>query len=70
MKATKEQKRKEAEERNAKWASLTYEEQLTQINTLFGVDRGATKQREKIAKLVAIRDQVQKENTKKTKKKK
>jgi len=58
MNATrKEQKQKEAQERNEKWAALSYEEQLNQINTLFGVDRGATKQRAKIAKLMAIRDE-------------
>ncbi len=65
MKANKEQKRKEAEERNAKWASLSYEEQLSQINNLFGVDRGATKQRAKIKKLQALKKQQELQNKKK-----
>jgi len=65
MNATrKEQKRKEAVERNAKWAALSYEEQLQQINDLFGVDRGATKQRAKIAKLMKLRDEQSKPKSK------
>jgi len=70
MKASKEQKRKEAEERNAKWAALSYEEQLEHINSVFGVDRGATKQRAKIAKLMKLRDEKQKQNQKTKKAKK
>ena len=56
MKVTKEQKRKEAEERNSKWASLTHEQQLKHLDELFGKDQGATKQRLKIKEKIKIRD--------------
>lgn len=56
MKATKEQKRREAEERNAAWAVLTFEQQLESLDRAFGVGKGATKQRAKIAKKIELRD--------------
>ena len=56
MKAHKEQKRKEAEERNSKWAALTYEDQISYLDKTFGLGRGAAKQRIKIAHQIAFRD--------------
>lgn len=53
----KEQKRNEAIARNEKWASLTFEQQLESLNTTFGKDKGATKQRAKIAAKILKRDE-------------
>ena len=49
-------KRAEAEERNAKWAALTFEAQIAQLDKTFGKGKGATKQRLKIAEKIKIRD--------------
>lgn len=46
----KETKRKEAETRNGKWASLTFQQQLDSLDATFGKDQGASKQRAKILK--------------------
>ena len=56
MKATKEQKRREAEERNAAWAALTFEQQLESLDRAFGEGKGATKQRVKIHEKIQLRD--------------
>jgi len=53
----KEQKRNEAIARNEKWAALTFEQQLESLDKTFGKDKGATKQRLKIAKKIAKRDE-------------
>jgi len=50
MNANKERKRKEAEARNTKWASYSYTEQIQMLDDTFGVGKGASKQRAKIAK--------------------
>lgn len=50
MKRNQEKKRKEALERNAKWASLSLVEQLKVLDYRLGVGEGAKKQRAKIAK--------------------
>lgn len=54
MKASKDQKRREAEQRNAKWAALSFDEQIAYLDKLFGKDQGAAKQRAKIAKRMEI----------------
>jgi len=52
----KELKRAQAEERNAIWSALSFEEQLNQLDITFGKDKGAAKQRLKIAKKIQLRD--------------
>ena len=54
MKVGKEQKRREAEERNAKWAALSFDKQIAYLDKMFGKDKGAAKQRLKIAKQIEI----------------
>lgn len=54
MKASKEQRRHAAEERNAKWAALSYKEQIAYLDKMFGKDKGAAKQRLKIAKQIEV----------------
>lgn len=49
-------KREEAEKRNAAWQALSFEQQLEQLDKLFGKGKGATKQRAKIALKIAQRD--------------
>jgi len=44
----KEQKQKEAIERNEKWAALSFQAQLDYLDGMFGKDKGAAKQRAKI----------------------
>lgn len=53
----KEQKRKEAEARNEKWRSLSFEKQIAHLDNLFGKDKGAAKQRAKIALAIATAEQ-------------
>lgn len=48
----KDQRRKEAEKRNAAWAAHTPVEQLALLNSIHGVGVGALKQRLKIAKRI------------------
>jgi hypothetical protein len=50
----KEQKRQEAEARNASWAALSLTQQLAHLDKMFGEGKGATKQRAKIAKAMAV----------------
>ena len=52
----KEIKQKEAVARNEKWASLTFEAQLGNLDDTFGKGNGAAKQRLKIAEKIKIRD--------------
>ena len=66
MKAGKEQRRSEAEERNAKWAALSFDKQIAYLDNMFGKDLGAAKQRLKIAKQKEIAANA---SVKKTKKK-
>lgn len=61
----KEVKRQEAEERNARWAELTPEEQLAHLDRL---GLRALKQREKIAIRLRGRDGTPASNKKKRKK--
>ena len=49
-------KRIEAEERNAKWQALSFEQQIASLDKTFGKDKGAAKQRTKIARQIATRD--------------
>lgn len=49
----KEQRRAEAEARNALWASKTPQEQLAYLDNMFGAGKGASKQRAKLAKKLA-----------------
>ena len=48
--ADRDRRREEAEARNAIWAALTPQQQLTELDKRFGVGKGATKQRAKLAK--------------------
>jgi len=52
----KDQRRKEAETRNAAWAALSPVAQLNMLNVKFGIGTGATKQRLKIAKKISKLD--------------
>ncbi len=54
--SAKELKHKQAVERNARWAALSFESQLEQLDKTFGKDQGAAKQRAKIAEKIKIRD--------------
>lgn len=49
-------KRAEAEERNAKWQALSFEQQLANLDKSFGKNKGAAKQRLKIARQISARD--------------
>lgn len=49
----KDRRRKEAEERNARWAALTPAEQLAELDKRFGAGIGATKQRARLNTLIA-----------------
>ncbi len=46
----KDQKRKEAEERQKNWASLSFAEQLKDLDNRLGKDTGAISQRARIKK--------------------
>ena len=65
MKAGKEQKRQEATERNAKWAAMSFEKQIAHLDAMFGKDKGAAKQRAKIAKKMQIDSTASAKKTKK-----
>ena len=49
----REEKRAAGEVRNAAWAVLTPTEQLKELDRKFGIDKGATRQRTKLAKKLA-----------------
>ncbi len=61
-----ETKRSEAEARNTQWAALSFEKQLSHLDSMFGKGKGGSKQRLKIAAKIKIRDAAP---TKKAKKK-
>ena len=46
--ADKQRKREEAEERNARWAALSYKDQLASLDRRLGKGQGARKQRKRI----------------------
>lgn len=48
----KEQRRQEAEERNARWAKLSPQQKIAELDKTFGAGKGAAKVRAKIAKQV------------------
>jgi len=62
---SREQKNKEAIERNSKWEALSFEQQLQSLDQTFGKDQGAVKQREKIMKKIQVRDSASKKKGKK-----
>ena len=65
MKASKEQRRHDAEERNAKWAAKSHKEQIAYLDKMFGKDKGAAKQRLKIAKQMEVAANASAKKTKK-----
>jgi hypothetical protein len=52
MKNTKDTKRKEAEQRNMLWSSLSPQTKLEELDRRLGVGVGAKKQRQKLAILI------------------
>jgi len=48
---TKDKKKKEAEERQSKYDSLSPEQKLSKLDQLFGKGMGAKKEREKLKKI-------------------
>lgn len=47
-------RRIEGEKRNARWARLTCEQQWAELDRRLGVNKGATRQRTKLAKALGI----------------
>lgn len=64
MNVRKQERREQAEIRNAQWASKTYEQQLAHLDSLFGEGQGAAKQRAKIARQITARDNASKKKKK------
>ncbi len=51
------ERREEAKVRNKKWASMTSEEKLEELDKRLGKDQGAKKQRKKLASRTAEHDE-------------
>lgn len=51
--SNKKRKQQEAIKRNEEWNRLTPEQQLKQLNIRLGKDKGATKQRNRLNKLIS-----------------
>lgn len=54
-KARREQRQKEAQQRNDKWKQLSPQQQLAELDQRLGKDIGAARQREKLKKLIEQR---------------
>ncbi|NIN64192.1 MAG: hypothetical protein GTO63_05735, partial [Anaerolineae bacterium] len=56
LKSYRERRQTQAQERQAHWAGLTYEQQLASLDERLGEGQGAEKQRARIAAAIAERD--------------